>query len=613
MTTRFVLMVATLQLAIWDCYAVNGIIWHKQQQEFVQLFSIPQFAALQKENLAKRQTVIEKLDMSGEVVKAVYYEEMNMVMFKDNDTKIDGIFGQLWYLLEDYLNFTFIPIKSIDRNFGELLENGNHSGLLGMLERNEAQVIMRSTFYFSRMNAVDYITPAWKSTYYIYVHPKWLYDNTWVFTLFSWQTWLYIIFLFIILSCVGYFLQKVSMSKSKHKRKDSVGFSLGDHFFYSFTIMSARGYIPNAFYNKFKILTLSKTLFAWLTLLAFSSHLIYRMTYREQMLSFEDIDSLFNNTKYFLLVYRGSSFASSNLVGENPSARMNFIDIAEDMYSIICSNLTRYAIFDGDDRFMALSRKCQLRATSKANTTWITIAFQKNYRYKKNFEYALQPVKANINGLGMSEKDRSFKNRLLGIIFRNQTMAIPKLETFISRLVATEFSIYFWINKIQLYIHPEMIHDDEWIISMERILEVSLGLFCSMICTSFGAVLFMFLSKSGFVPPFDKFESLVYNTKFNVVTLKDSIGETLFKVHILSIYFIDIYNRAVFGILFIHLSKSIFMPPFDSFTTLVTNTKYNIGLKDTTAEAIFNIYLLKLWITSGIVKNFKYKRSIDLG
>ncbi|KAG5342852.1 GLRK protein, partial [Acromyrmex charruanus] len=383
MTTRFILMVAILQLAIWDCYAVNGIIWHKQQQEFVQLFSIPQFAALHKENLAKRQAVIEKLDMSGEVVKAAYYEEMNMVMFKDNDTKVDGIFGQLWYLLEDYLNFTFIPIKSTDRNFGELLENGSHNGLLGMLERNEAQVIVRSTFYFTRMNAVDYITPSWKSTYYIYVYPKWLYDNTWVFTLFSWQTWLYIIFLFIILSCVGYFLQKVSIGKTKHKRKSSVGFSLGDHFFYSFTIMSARGYIPNAFYSKFKILTLSKTIFAWLTLLAFSSHLIYRMTYREQMLSFKDIDSLFNNTQYILL------FTYGDLVGEYPSARMSFIDIAEDMYSTICSNLTGYAIFDGDDRFMALSRKCRLRATSKANTTWITIAFQKNYRYRKNFEYAI--------------------------------------------------------------------------------------------------------------------------------------------------------------------------------------------------------------------------------
>ena len=31
-------------------------------------------------------------------------------MFKDNDTKIDGIFGQLWYLLEDYLNFTYVKM-----------------------------------------------------------------------------------------------------------------------------------------------------------------------------------------------------------------------------------------------------------------------------------------------------------------------------------------------------------------------------------------------------------------------------------------------------------------------------------------------------------------------
>ncbi|XP_018313472.1 uncharacterized protein [Mycetomoellerius zeteki] len=404
MATRFVLMVTILQLAIWDCYAVSGIIWHKQQQEFVHLFSIPQFAALQKENLIKRQAVIEKLNMNGEVVKAVYYEEMNMVMFNDNDTTINGIFGQLWYLLEDYLNFTFIPIRTADRTFGELLENGSHNGLLGMLERNEAQVIMRSTFYLTRMNVVDYIMPTWKSTYYVYVHPKWLYDNTWVFTLFSWQTWLNTVFLFIILSCVGYFLQKVSMSKSKHKREGSVGFSLGDHFFYSFTIMSARGYIPNAFYNKFKILTLSKTIFAWLILLAFSSHLIYRMTYREQMLSFQDVESLFNNTKYILLFTYGS------LVDEYSSARINIIDIAEDMYYQICSNVTKYALFDCDDRFMALSRKCQLRATGRANATWITIAFQKNYRYRKNFDYAI--IKFREVGLIDNLRDNWFNIRL---------------------------------------------------------------------------------------------------------------------------------------------------------------------------------------------------------
>lgn len=59
----------------------------------------------------------------------------------------------------------FIPIRTADRTFGELLENGSHNGLLGMLERNEAQVIMRSTFYLTRMNVVDYIMPTWKSTW----------------------------------------------------------------------------------------------------------------------------------------------------------------------------------------------------------------------------------------------------------------------------------------------------------------------------------------------------------------------------------------------------------------------------------------------------------------
>lgn len=31
-----------------------------------------------------------------------------MVMFYDNDTKVNGIFGELWQLLEDYLNFTYV-------------------------------------------------------------------------------------------------------------------------------------------------------------------------------------------------------------------------------------------------------------------------------------------------------------------------------------------------------------------------------------------------------------------------------------------------------------------------------------------------------------------------
>lgn len=72
MIEKCVLTIVVFQLAIISCCAVGGIIWLKQKQEFVQLFSIPQFAALQKENLAKRAETIS--DMKNEIIRAVYYE-----------------------------------------------------------------------------------------------------------------------------------------------------------------------------------------------------------------------------------------------------------------------------------------------------------------------------------------------------------------------------------------------------------------------------------------------------------------------------------------------------------------------------------------------------------
>lgn len=71
MIEKCMLTIMVLQLAIIGCCAVSGIIWLKQKQEFVQLSSIPQFAALQKENLATPERIS---DMKNEIIKVVYYE-----------------------------------------------------------------------------------------------------------------------------------------------------------------------------------------------------------------------------------------------------------------------------------------------------------------------------------------------------------------------------------------------------------------------------------------------------------------------------------------------------------------------------------------------------------
>jgi len=46
---------------------------------------------------------------------------------------------------------------------------------------------------------------------------------------------------------------------------------------------------------------------------------------------------------------------------------------------------------------------------------------------------------------------------------------------------------------------------------------------------AFGALLFTYITKSVYIPPFDSLESLV-NTHYDIATLKNSVGDILFKV-----------------------------------------------------------------------------------
>ncbi|XP_072759176.1 uncharacterized protein [Anoplolepis gracilipes] len=827
MVVRCILKIMIFLLSIMGCCAVNGIIWLKQKQEFVQLFSIPQFAALQEEHLAKHRAV-EILDMKNVVVRAVYYEEKNMVMFYDNDTKVNGICGDLWYILADYLNFTFIPMKTTDRDFGEKLENGSYTGVIGMLSRNEAQVIMRTGFFLSRMDVMDYTTALWKSQFHIYVQPDWLFDNRWVLTLFSPTTWYSVVFLFIILSFVGYFLQKIPID---YEKETSVNFSLNDHFFYSFAMMCGQGYIPDAFQNKFKILSLSKIIFAWLVLLAFSSHLIYRMTNREPTLPFKDVDTLFSNTKKTLLAFRGSIIYyylhdkyGTDVNRKHLLSRVRFIEIAEDMHNLICDNMNKYAMFEIDDRFMALNRNdCPLTALGNYNDTYISFAVQKNYPYKKTIDYALikfyevgimdalkdrwlekrvenieqvqfkmidlnqvylifmllcwgalisfvilvlentmngiiwsklqktfvpissipifamiqqeryrqsralethnfqlqnltvtsfkeeyffefydnntkvkgvcgetwnllsellnftlQPVRVYINDMGVPEENGTYKDGLLGIISRNETIILPRVDTFVERIMALDFTVPFGINSYHLYIRREVIHDNEWMIRVfsweiwyiilimymlisvctfltqhilgiwnkdkyqntpfnehlfynfgnlctqsyipeflsrkSRILEVSLSFFCFLTYTAFSAVLFIYVTKNVYVPPFHSVSSLIANTKYSIISLKGSTGAMMFKAH--SDPQIVQARKTKRLIIISTIEKMEQLACFSQkkkYALYQGEDEHKMG-----KYVVCNLIptgrpLEKIWAASGIVKNFKYKRTIDLG
>lgn len=59
----------------------------------------------------------------------------------------------------------------------------------------------------------------------------------------------------------------------------------------------------------------------------------------------------------------------------------------------------------------------------------------------------LQPVRTNVYNMGTLEKNNTYAQGLLGILSRNETIAIPKVETYTSRLLATDFTMPLWMNR----------------------------------------------------------------------------------------------------------------------------------------------------------------------
>ncbi|XP_018399298.1 PREDICTED: uncharacterized protein LOC108777015 [Cyphomyrmex costatus] len=295
----------------------------------------------------------------------------------------------------------------------------------------------------------------------------------------------------------------------------------------------------------------------------------------------------------------------------------------------------------------------------------------------EKLNFTLQAIRSNEISVGVSEKNRTvFNTGLLGILFRNETIAIPKVEMHDVRLAATDFTMPLWMNSQRAYIQHEVVHDSTWmtevfsqkiwwlilitlllmsvcsfwsqtvysriennckrstfgdhvfynfgmicnqnhipdiLLGRSRIIETLLGLFCSILYMSFGALLFVYIAKRvNIIAPFKDLDSLMTNTEYKIVSLKGSTADIAFKVSN-----VDIFVRLKTA------NRLIIAPTVETmFKLACEDRKYTIfqGEDDHKVRHEIGCHMipvgksyLKMWVASGIVKNFKYKRTIDLG
>ncbi|KAI4492291.1 hypothetical protein M0802_009872 [Mischocyttarus mexicanus] len=398
MIVRIFFIFTIIQYLLNNCFAASGLIWDKREQNFVQLYSIPKYAALHAEKLAKNRLTTELYRFDRKPIRVTYYEAYHIAMFYENNTRITGILGDLWTTLSDYLNFTLIPVKCSTVSFGKLLPNGSYDGIMGMFQRNETDVILRTGQFKFHKNDLAYTMPIYRTGYSLLIRPKWYYDNLWLISMFSPNTWYFIISLFVILSIFGYIAQKIPTIYSK-EYKNNVNFNLSDHIFHTFAVMCSQGYLPKEFFDKFKILSYSKNIFSWLIFLTFSSNLIYQMTNRKVIPPFNNITDLLHKTDYIIVSFLGSMVHEEFEnriqlhINDNPklSNRIKYVATNVEMYQKICEAKDKYAIFEVYDMFVVTGRyACTLIPVGKFYfKTWIAFGMQKYLPYKRTIDVAI--------------------------------------------------------------------------------------------------------------------------------------------------------------------------------------------------------------------------------
>ncbi|XP_012535449.1 uncharacterized protein LOC105836157 [Monomorium pharaonis] len=296
----------------------------------------------------------------------------------------------------------------------------------------------------------------------------------------------------------------------------------------------------------------------------------------------------------------------------------------------------------------------------------------------EKLNFTLQPVRSNETSLGASARNQTiFPHGLLNVISRNETIAIPKVGMHSVRLIATDFTMPLWMNSQRLYIQNEVVHDKTWMANVfswkiwclilvmhlllsvcsfwsqmvfarinntrhsaisdhifynfgmicnqsyipnvlngrSRIIETSLGLFCSILYMSFGALLFICIARRiHIMPPFNNLNSLISDTTYDVVVLKGSTGDIALKV-IPDQVFAQVRSakRFVVASTIEEVFKLACMSGKKKYTIFYGEDEYKtIDQTKCYLTPVGESYL-KMWIASGIVKNFKYKKTINLG
>ncbi|KAL6262694.1 hypothetical protein P5V15_005487 [Pogonomyrmex californicus] len=398
---------------------MNGVIWNKIKKTFVPISSVPIYAMMQQERL-RQSRILETHNFQLENLTLTSFQESQFFEFYNNDTKVTGLYGELWNLLSEKLNFTLQPIRSNETSLGKPDKNNNYPhGLLNLMFRNGTMAIPKIETYTNRLKVVDFTIPLWINSQRFYIHHEVVHDSAWMTKIFSWKIWCCILVTYLLLSVFSFWSQFVLTRIGNNYRHTFIG----DHMFYNFGMLCNQSNIPDVLVGRSKILELSFGLFCSLLYMAFGAVLFIFITKKINVIPpFKNMDSLIRDTTYNIVVLNGSmgyiAFQSmdEDAIRARKAKRVNIVSTVEQMYKMACSKIQRgtkkYTIFQGEDEHKTRDKICHtIPMGDKFSKVWITSGIVKNFKYKRTIDLGILRLKEI--GLWDVLKDRWLNEKFL--------------------------------------------------------------------------------------------------------------------------------------------------------------------------------------------------------
>ncbi|CAB0044614.1 unnamed protein product [Trichogramma brassicae] len=325
------------------------------------------------------------------------------------------------------------------RNFGSQQDNGSYDGILGRLQANDSQIVPRSGMFRGRLDLLEYTVPLWSIRYRLYIRPEWRHDEAWMIHLFSPGLWSAFFLLLLALGCAEYLSELYYSRRRRETTGDRRRFaSLQDHVFYTVAVATSQGGVPAGLHDKSRLVYISTSLFAWVVLIAFSSHAIILLMSERFVPPFADLRGLLRGTQYAVLAFNGSmvhqefrGLVQRYALTARDFSRVSYAPAAQDMYAKACAAAAaaaaatdatggsskrrkRYAVFEADDRHKALGRDfCRLVPTGAHYfESFVASAVRRGFKYKRCFDLGI--VRMLETGLLDGLRDRWLDNSWSG-------------------------------------------------------------------------------------------------------------------------------------------------------------------------------------------------------